>query len=111
MKRLFFVGCLVLAASLIGQVEHAPTVDQCQADQRLWFSRLEDVQNTLPSYDAISQWHQEMNDCEKVDPDNRVKYHNVEREIDADQNNRVLHFLNRHQLWGKFIEEDAAGKR
>jgi hypothetical protein len=31
----------VLTASVAGQVEHAPTVEQCQADQRLWLAEIE----------------------------------------------------------------------
>jgi|HubBroStandDraft_6_1064221.scaffolds.fasta_scaffold517911_2 hypothetical protein len=41
MKRHLVLGCLVLAASLAGQVQYAPTVAQCQADQRFWMSKLE----------------------------------------------------------------------
>jgi hypothetical protein len=40
MKCLLVLASLILTASLVGQVEHAPTVAQCQADQRLWLSKL-----------------------------------------------------------------------
>jgi hypothetical protein len=50
-----------------GQIEHAPTTEQCQADQRLWLSKLEQSQsNDLPDYQTLSQWAHEMNDCDKL---------------------------------------------
>jgi hypothetical protein len=39
MKRLLILSVFVLAA--VGQdVQHAPTVAQCQADQRLWSAEI-----------------------------------------------------------------------
>jgi hypothetical protein len=113
MKRLLVVGCLVLSASLTGQIEHAPTVAQCQADQRLWFSVIERENSSelVPAFDILTQWHHEMRDCEKVDPDNKWTYYNTGAEINAEKITRMVSFLDRHGLWGQFKNEDAAGKR
>jgi arylsulfatase A-like enzyme len=111
-QRLVF-GWLILTASLVGQVEHAPTVAQCQADQRLWLSKIESDpnQSTLPPYSVLNKWRGEMLDCADVDPDNKMRYYSTGGEfVDAGMK-RLMDFLTRHQLWDKFLEEDAAGKR
>jgi len=114
MKRILILATLILTASLsVGQdVKHAPTVGQCQADQRVWVADIEQVDSPrLPKYSVLSKWSHEMTDCEKVDPDNKGKYYNTGAEIDAMQAIRLMDFLDRHGLWAKFKEEDAAGKR
>lgn len=112
MKRLLVVGCLVLTASLVGQVEHAPTVAQCQAEQRLWLSNLEEGDSRkLPEMSVIVKWNGEMQDCGKVDPGQRVRYYNTSGEIAAEEIVRMQHFFDRHGLWSQFKEEDASGKR
>jgi hypothetical protein len=114
MKRLVLTG-LILTASVVGQVEHAPTVAQCQADQRLWLAKIEADANRdktgLPNIYAMRAWGLEMTQCKDVDPSNRFKYYNTEAEISTDEMLRLRHFLDRHDLMEKFIEEDAAGKR
>jgi hypothetical protein len=110
MKRVLILGIFVLAA--VGQeVQHAPTVAQCLADQRLWYSKVEDTSITLPNIDTLSQWSQEMGDCEKVDPENKWKYYNTEEEIHEDERSRMTNFIARHGLWQQFKAEDTAGKR
>ena len=113
MKRYLVLGCLVLAASVAGQVEHAPTVEQCQADQRLWVSEIEAENSSrpLPAFDIVTQWGQEMLKCEKVDPDNEWRYYNTAGEICGEKEVRLINFLHRHDLWNQFKAEDAAGKR
>jgi len=64
---------IVLTSSMLGgqDVQHAPTVAQCQADQRLWMSKIESDptnQLTLPTYSVLHKWEGEMRDCEDVDP-------------------------------------------
>jgi hypothetical protein len=110
MKCYLAFAVLILTASLAGQVEHAPTVAQCQADQRLWLSQVEDNDSSL-KYDALNDMAVEMGRCTKVDPPNEIRYDNVYSEATAVRLMRLKHFLVRHQLWSKFIEEDAAGKR
>jgi hypothetical protein len=114
MKRLLVLVSLILTVSLVGQeIKHAPTVAQCQADQRWWLSKLETlpVDTDLPSYATLSLWSSEMVQCQKVDPPNEWKYYNVEGEVSDVQASRMIKFLGRQGLWSKFLAEDAAGKR
>ena len=111
-QRLLVLTGLILTASLVGQVEHAPTVAQCQADQRLWISKIEEGDSPrLPAFTVLTQWSHEMIECGKVDPNNEQRYYNTGSEIDEVESNRLLGFLDRHGLYQKFLEEDAAGKR
>jgi hypothetical protein len=100
-----------LADSMLRQVEHAPTVAQCQADQRLWLSKLEVLppDTNLPDFTTLRQWSSEMDDCKEVDPKNAWFYFNVQAESNTIQAARMLRFLNREHMWDKFLEEDAAG--
>lgn len=55
--RLTLAFVFVLTASVSGQIEHAPTVAQCQADQRLWMANMQDAakahdHSTLHGYEA-----------------------------------------------------------
>jgi hypothetical protein len=52
-----------------------------------------------------------MGECDSVDPENKPRYYNVRGEIAAVKIARLVDSLDRHDLWGKFIEEDKAGKR
>jgi hypothetical protein len=115
MKGLVILG-VILSASFVagqGQIEHAPTVARCQADQRLWLAQLEvDARsNTLPTVDVIRTWSSGMMKCEDVDAANRLKYYDTESEIITERMLRLEHFLDRHDLWQKFKAEDAAGVR
>ena len=112
MKRLLILGWLILATPFVAQVEHAPTVAQCQADQRLWVSKIEEGDREhLPTFDVLGKWGSEMLDCQKVDPANAWSYSNTNGEITAEQATRTLNFLVRNDQYKKFIAEDAAGKR
>ncbi len=113
--KCILILAVVMAASLsLGQdVKHAPTVEQCQADQRLWLSKVEgDVTDkTLPAISVINAWLREMFDCEKIDPENQRRYYNTRGELYVEEVMRMEDFLRRHQMWDRFIKEDAAGKR
>jgi hypothetical protein len=110
MKGLLILGIFVLAA--VGQdVEHAPTVAQCQADQGLWISELLDDTYPKPDIDVLQKWTREMRDCKKVDPEHKVDYYNTVGDIDSEELLRMVHFINRHNLLAEFKAEDAAGKR
>ena len=113
MKAAFIVLALLFSVPGIPQeVEHAPTVAQCQADQRFWISKLEadhgldDV--TVPTLIA---WEHEMIKCEAVDPPNRIQYYNTWGEATAIEAWREHDFIKRHGLDEQFLAEDAAGKR
>jgi len=111
----YFVLLLLLVNSLPAQeVKHAPTVEQCRADQRLWLDKLEKSPGspgTLPDYWTLHDWDVEMADCRVVDHDRSLYYDNVSAEISSAQLLRLERFVDRQGLWDKFIEEDKAGKR
>lgn len=109
MKSLW-VAVLVVAA--VGQeVKHAPTVEQCRADQKLWMAKLEG-ENGLKyvSYKELRGWRSVMNDCEDVDSDLRDRYDHTGSEILAAKAMRLEDFIDRHGMWEKFIAEDEQGK-
>jgi hypothetical protein len=110
MKSILILSFFVLAA--VGQdVQHAPTVAQCQADQRVWSSELEDDTYPKPDIDVLQKWTREMRDCKKVDPEHKFEYYNTVAEIDSEELLRMVNFLNRHDLLADFKTEDASGKR
>jgi hypothetical protein len=97
-------------APITSQIEHAPTVDQCRADQRLWLSQLESGL-PLPAVSIMDEQRGEMMDCLIVDPSRQLEYRNTTNEISAAVITRYRHFLWRHNLMDQFVKEDAAGKR
>jgi hypothetical protein len=115
MKTILLATAILIAVPALGQeVEHAPTVAQCQADQRLWLSRLEgDDSPKLADVTVITlmKWENETHQCEVVDPQNQHKYYNTWGEATAVESLRELNFIKRHGLGAQFIAEDAAGKR
>src|SRR5437899_2944535 len=118
MKRLLVIGSLVVTASLTAsftaspaQVEHAPTVAQCQADQRLWLSQLEGNDKSTLAFYVFTDMAVEMEACSEVDLPNARKYFNTESEATATQAMRLSKFIRRHHLWEKFLAEDKEGKR
>ena len=110
--RYLTLAVFVLTASVTAQVEHAPTVAQCQADERLWFSKLTDESDSsLPGFEVLHLWAEELSKCQKIDPDPDAEYRDTEAIIHIEQETRLLHFVDRHNLIKQFMEEDAAGKR
>jgi hypothetical protein len=94
------------------EVEHAPTAAQCQADQAVWFSTIEDSgRNQTVPYRTLNQWGLEMGQCEEVDKPNILRYQNVETEVLAVAEQREHAFLKRHDLLRQFYQEDEAGVR
>jgi len=68
------------------EVQHAPTVEQCRADQRLWLSELEGPPGPPASigsigYPELLKRSDEMYACRAVDPDFEHQYYNVMGEI------------------------------
>jgi hypothetical protein len=112
-----------LAASLASAhprqaVEHAPTVAQCRADLKAWWEKAgKDHGLGGITYDVLGSMSSEMTSCILVDKANRSHaesapdYYELTVELDKQQAERVTRFLIRHELWQKFSEEDAAGKR
>ena len=99
------------------EVKHAPTVEQCRADQRLWFSKIEagnpsDPGDTLAASSfELRGWSDEMRDCRTVDPQFYWQYYNTSSEIESVMELRFLNFLIRHNLLNQFYAEEAQGKR
>jgi hypothetical protein len=92
------------------EVKHAPTVAQCQADGRLWLSKLDDENSkSSVSYNTLVDWGAEMKDCTKVDPTQHQLYYDVEDDVLATILDRYLNFIKRHQLYEQFVGEDEAG--
>ena len=93
-------------------VEHAPTVAQCQADQRLWLAQLErDGGTDAVSFRTLRLWGNEMTECADVDPPNSFRYLNTLSETAFVQILRLQDFLVRHNITDQFYAEDEAGKR
>jgi hypothetical protein len=113
MRHSVAIALFILTAPLTAQVEHAPIVEKCQADQRLWLSQIkaDPDSSSLPSFEALGQWREEMNDCQEVDPKNRWAYSNTGAEVITVQASRMQSFILRHNLWKQFTEEDTSGKR
>lgn len=109
------ISLFLLTSSLTGQLKHPPSVGNCQAHLRLFSSKVEASYNAdadyLPSWDTISQWAGEMEECETADPENHAAYHDVRAQILAFKSMRQVDFIVRHDLYDQFIEEDKAGKR
>lgn len=109
------ISLFLLTSSLTGQLKHPPSVGNCQAHLRLFLSKVEASYNAdadyLPSWDTISQWAGEMEECETADPENHAAYHDVRAQILAFKSMRQVDFIVRHDLYDQFIEEDKAGKR
>ena len=99
-------------------VEHALTVAQCRADLKAWWENAgKDHGLDGITYDVLGSMSSEMTSCIFVDKANRSHadsapdYYELTVELDKQQAERVTRFLIRHELWQKFSEEDAAGKR
>jgi hypothetical protein len=113
MKKLWLLLLMVTPLQLVHsqEVHHAPTVEQCRADQRLWLDKIEQHSMTNVSYHELSAWEEEMVDCSKVDADFHFEYLNTISESDAEQLSRLESFIRRHNLMRQFYAGDAQGKR
>jgi hypothetical protein len=116
MKRFRLLVLVLVSVSTGGsqEVKHAPTVEQCRADQRLWLSKLEQTGTDGTAdvgYKELFGWAKEMSECEKVDPELHNRYYNTLGEASSEQIIRLENFLDRHHLWDQFYAEDAQGKR
>jgi hypothetical protein len=95
------------------KVQHAPTVEQCRADQKLWLSQFEDHASddasvAWASFNELQSWLQTMHECATVDPANKLQYHKTKSESTQTQWARFIHFLRWHHLYDQFLAEDAA---
>jgi hypothetical protein len=112
--------------SSAAQIEHAPSVDQCRADQKLWSAEEDEylakmktgnrsaANNTDLGRVAFEQLHErgeEMRNCASVDPQNAIAYMDVGNGFHSIRYDRLMGFLLRHKLSAQFIEEDKKGLR
>ena len=120
MRASITVALLILLFSIPNsgqQVEHAPTAQQCQADQAVWGDKLdasaEDWGHTVKDTTALTiiAWGTEMGSCRIVDPANYSKYLYVQERGLLVLGSRKAHFMNRHDLNKQFFDEDTAGQR
>ena len=103
------------------EVKHALTVEQCRADQRLWFSKITDakaeeaeglrepVAHSI-SFQQLNFWNEEMHACARIDPESNDLYYKTSGDAVVAANNRLVNFLYRHNLLNQFLAEDADGK-
>ncbi len=102
---------LLAAAASFGQ-DHAPTAQQCQGDQRLWFGQFDtSAEISKLSFRELQQRAEEMHKCDAIDAANAHYYTATQKLLHFEQMHRLEHFLERHNLMGRFFGEDDAGKR
>ena len=92
--------------------DHAPTVQQCQADRLLWWDQFDtpEVIATL-SYRKLSERSGEMIDCSAVDDEHKESYRRLVAMFQMEIAQRLLSFVTRHHLMAQFMAEDAAKTR
>jgi hypothetical protein len=110
MRFLIVLSLVLLSASVPAQVEHAPTVAQCQADYKLWDATLGRDASKV-SYKTLTDWEQVMAKCMDVDDEHRTTYLILDGTIITREDSRLVNFLMRENLYKKFVEEDEAGAR
>ena len=93
------------------EVQHAPTVEQCRADQKLWMSQLEHEGPLRSGVAELFDRKDEMMKCETVDPKFHIYYYHIHSEISDEESLRLLDFLYRHNLSQQFMAEDVQGER
>ena len=52
-----------------------------------------------------------MHDCARIDAESNDLYYKTSGDAVGIANNRLVHFLVRHNLYDQFLAEDAQGKR
>jgi hypothetical protein len=123
MKRLWLLRAIAFPLqSIYVQVQHAPTVEHCRADQKFWFSKINDdakaeeaeglrepVAHSI-SLQQLNFWSLKMHDCARIDPESKNLYYKTSGDAVSAANNRLLHFLDRHNLLSQFLAEDVQGK-
>ena len=107
--------------------DHAPTVQQCTADSRLWMSQMTEYNNAeaarltqgrpnkteimMSSFRLLAARARELVQCQAVDPDRQNYYDQVNTQILDAVHNRYVMFVERHHLTAEMIKEDDDGIR
>src|SRR5580704_16494846 len=111
------ISMTLMSAVRAQHVEHAPTVEQCRADQALWDDKIahpaKDWANSVPeiSSRSLNVMLNEMVACVSVDAVYRSKYNATSKVISLVVGDRAMDFLIRHNLKEKFYQEDDSGRR
>lgn len=107
------VATVLLLASLAGaqEIKHAPTIEQCRADQRVWLAEFERENARGRTLRTLLLWGNEMSDCRHVDPQKVDSYGVVQGYVTLAEADRYSRFLERYGLMQQFVVEDEAGKR
>jgi len=95
MKKLWRLLAMIAAPPQLihsREVKHAPTIEQCRADQKLWLSKIEETDYLPVSFRELQGWATEMEDCVKVDPDFRTASRHTECEVTATKYNQDAGF-------------------
>jgi hypothetical protein len=125
--RLLLPLLLLLVAPMTAQIEHAPTSDQCRADADAWgiptlgvlvlnenaFASLADAMthNQAIYAQELEARNNEFGECEKSDSAQSIRYAQAARAYSTAELARMGDFMERHNLTGKFYQEDEQGKR
>jgi hypothetical protein len=106
------VVIFLLTALSLGQ-DHAPTVQQCEADQRLWWEQLDTQPEEISklSFRKLNQRSGEMADCAVIDEEHINAYNRTSVLLLIQQSSRLANFVVRHNLMSQFLAEDKVGKR
>jgi len=121
----FFFVCGPSVSSVEEPQKHAHSVTQCRADTAAWSAEEETVPKDKDigyqlSYGELLKREREVMDCMMMDaergPDGTVvrvrnSYKIMYHYYGTAMGLRYSHFLDRHQLMEKFIEEDIKGLR
>jgi hypothetical protein len=135
MKTRYKLGAVVLGLALSQishpqantQGDHAPKLDQCQADLNLWTSQIVDYtkadrakitlgtpNNTVVMKLSMRQIEQrmiELGDCASVDSSQSHEYYYEARHYMRAFQDRYESFVERHGLVQQLYKEDDAGLR
>ncbi len=126
LPALLFSDTLV-ASTQTGKMDHAPTVDQCAADVRLWPSQMTEyldaetarINTGAPNSSELMKLTArqlndrayEMGQCAFVDPSHQDDYNHQLGLYGEARKDRYVAFVRRHHLEKEFYQEDEAGKR
>jgi hypothetical protein len=110
----------------VGQ-DHAPSMEQCVADMRLWSSQMDDylvaetarIKSGSPDKSQLmgltmrqlNDRASEMVDCVAVDPSGQVDYKEEASEYNDAYRDRYERYIVRHHLMDQVLKEDEEGLR
>jgi hypothetical protein len=118
---------LLFVIPMTGQVEHAPTPEQCRADADAWgipkssvfvpnehqFSILTGamMHDRTVTAETLEARIAEFGQCEKTDNVQAGRYAQASRAYAIGELGRMTDFMRRHNLTGQLYDEDEQGKR